>query len=439
MNEKNKTALTKGDVEQFSRKIIWKRMGETEFELFKKGYSLGHHFDMDPEVRRIEQRISRRVGETVYLSRSDIEVLHKAKGHRKSERTSLAKVPEKYHLIKPVTVMFEKAVKALPVNRKRLTKENIAAMDDAREVIRHNGSGFICFHENTQTGERSWGRLKADDPIFKAMDVLRGQPAHMDGLSDDLIWCVEKFGRECLNILEHATVTRRFLGILPDRAGQETHEQWEKALAGADFSVYKALTNIEKLEQAMHRQRKRSLRGVARVEALSNIFGDSLVFHWAAAVRWRQVNGATKRGFSVPYLTFSMDRKEMALLLHGGEEVLGETSSHGKVHCILRADYMLSGSKESALDPPLSNGIRAAFFQKLVKHEITPDKFRQMIGEAICYSLDEQMSKTLQKEKERSGMENDMTNSLVDSSLSSLGKDFPDETQDWLSNAPRGV
>ncbi len=440
MNEKNKTALTKNDVEQFSRKIIWNRMEKAVFELFKKGYIFDRYLNEDPEVHSIAEKISRRVGETVYLSQYGIEVLHKAKGHRRSRRTSLTKLPEKYHLIKPVTAMFEKAVKALPVNKKRLTKENMAAIDELRDTVRRNGSGYICFHENALTGERRWGRLEADDPIFKAVDVLKNQPARMDGLPAHLIELMNRHGSECLNILEHATVTRRFLEISPDRAGHETHKQWTEALVGADFSAYKAPTSMEELEQAMRRQRKRSLRGDARVEALNSIFGESLVFHWAGSIRDRRINGAVKRVFSVPYLTFSMDREEMASLLPGGEEVLEEeASTRGRVHCVLRADYILSGSKGGTLGLPLFDGIRTAFFRKLVEHGITPEKFRQLLVDTIRHPLEEQMSKVMQKEKDRSSMESDMSNSLVGSGLSSLGKDFPEETQGWLSSAPGGM
>jgi len=439
MNEKNENALTKNDVEQFSREIIWKRMEKAAFELFKKGYILGRYSNNDPEVRSIEEKISRRVGEAVYFSRGGIEVLHRAKGHRKPRKTLLAKLPEKYHLIKPVTAMFEKAVKALPVNKKRLAKENMAAIDEVRDAIRRNSAGYICFRENTETGEKRWDKLEADDPIFKVMDVLKSQPAHIDGLSGDLIKLIQTYGSDCLDILEYATVTRRFLEIWPDGAGHETHKQWRDALADADFSAYKAPTSMEELEQAMRRQRKRSLRGDARVEVLNGIFGESLVFHWAGSIRNRRINGAVKRGLSVPYLTFSMDRKEMASLLPGGGEVLEETYTRGRVHCVLRADYTLSVHKTSALDLPFFDGIRTAFFKKLVEHGIAPEKFRQLLVDAIHHPLEEQMSKVMQKEKDRSSVESAKDRDIIDNGLSNLGKDFPDETQNWLSSAPGGM
>jgi len=438
VNEKNKTALTKDNVEQFSRKIISDRMTRAEFELFKKGYIFSTYYsDCDPEICSIEEKISRKVGETVHLRLGAIMVPHKAKGQRTPREVSVAQLPDKYHLIKPVTTMFEKAVAALPVNKKRLTEKNMTAMGEIRDVIRRHGLGYVCLQHNTGTGEKTWIRRVSDDIIFKGLDILEKQPANVGELSDNLVRSILRCSSECLKVVEHAFVTKKFPKLFLDRKEQELHKQWVESLANNDLFSDESV-KLEELEQAMHRQRKRTLRGDVTVEALNNIFGRSLVFHWAGTPSSRNVR---KLEFSVSYLTFSMDREEMTLLLPAAGKVLeGEGRAvDKKVRCELRPGYILSGYKRSSFGLPLFDGIRTVFFERLAKHGITPDKFRQMLLDAIRHPFDEQVSKILQKEKDRSSIENSIDSSLVDSSLSRLGKDFPDETQDWFSNAPGGM
>lgn len=437
-----------------ARKIILDHMYRINFDLFKKGYITSRrrwNVNVDPEIDKIEKKIAAKLGENILLG-YDIQVIARPKRHRKTDFVSLAQIPEKYHLIKPILQMIQKEVQRLPPH-KRLSKENRADFNVLRQVLAED-NGYLCESvvKDSKDGKtrREWRivHYQARTKLLKLLDVLKEQSAYSQ-LSQEELGCLPEMTVRTLRCVQNVGETKKFINFFLKPSTKKLLVEWNEH--ASKHERYRRRDLIITLESDHLEAAKAllqvvnsggcdgiSINGYGRDRRLSTIFGKSLELHYKGLLISKARKETPEPEFQREAEYVSLTKEDVLNVFPKLKKLPDDVFFNDKINIMLGDSLAASSSycawnDDDIADPIVLEYIKGSFLEKLKDNRISLEELNLIFIETVKNSLQQEIPKKLKnRERQKARRESDD----LEEGISILAKDFPAETEQYLSATP---